>query len=584
MQMIRIGPSEDTVRTSPPDSWSRASVTVDILSTIVDIDVDVVSLPRPHCGYCSARGRLCESQSNRNDQMAVVLTVPTPADLAASYRAGGFWDDSGLRAGLETIAEADPRRLAIADHSESVSYEQLRVRVERTVAALRGRGIAPGDAVLLVAPNSVPAAVAFAALLRCSAVIVALDRRCGAADVAHAISATNARLAVVPEGLTTSLRLAEHAIDVVGLDDVQSGTATDTDWAEPDKSVTRIVLFTSGTTSRPKGVVHSLHSFGAGVRNLATAFGWGEGDAPFLSSPLASITGLSQLHMAVGGNHIVLDDDFEPTRSVALLERYRATVLGGAPVLLEMLFSEYARQGKGSSSLSVVALGGTMIPRAVLEVAVSQFNIKPVRVYGSSEVPTHAATRLDEPIELGMADEGIPLNGGEMAVGSGANQSELMVRGPNMFQGYLDEAHNVDAFERGWFRTGDLAEISDGRLAIRGRIKEVVARKGMKISLAEIDAAVTGLPEAIEWASFGAPDTETGERLVLAIRTVDPESVDYDIVTKFLLGKGVARGKLPEQVDVWREPLPRTPSGKIQRNRLPSPGGDVRTTVAPRLR
>jgi acyl-coenzyme A synthetase/AMP-(fatty) acid ligase len=105
----------------------------------------------------------------------------------------------------------------------------------------------------------------------------------------------------------------------------------------------------------------------------------------------------------------------------------------------------------------------------------------------------------------------------------------------------------------------------------------------MKISLAEIDAAVTGLPQAIEWATFGVPDAETGERLVLAVRATEADAVDYEIVKTFLVANGVARGKLPEQVDVWTEPLPRTPSGKIQRNRLPSSGGNVRTTVAPRL-
>jgi len=288
------------------------------------------------------------------------------------------------------------------------------------------------------------------------------------------------------------------------------------------------------------------------------------------------------LQLSLDGHHIVLDDDFEPTRSLALLERYDATVLGGAPILLEMLFSEYVRQGKKKSSLSVVALGGTMIPRAVLEMA-SQFEIKPVRVYGSSEVCTHTATMLDDPIELGMTDEGVPLNGGEMNIGSAAHGSELMVRGPNMFQGYLDEAHNVNAFEDGWFRTGDLAEIAEGRLAIRGRLKEVVARKGIKISLAEIDAAMTGLPLAIEWASFGVPDAETGERLVLAVRATKSDSLDYEVVKEFLVENGLARGKLPEQVDVWTEPLPRTPSGKIQRNLLPSSGGTVRTTFAPRL-
>jgi len=513
----------------------------------------------------------------------VTVKVPTPTDLAASYLAESLWNSAGLRAGIEHIAEIDPQRLAIADHSESISYEQLRIRVEHVIGVVRGRGVAPGDAVILIAPNSVPAAVAFAALVRCAVVVVALDRRCGAADVAHAITATRARLVIAPEGLVETLRLSEHEVDVVGLDDIQSGPESDPDWEEPDKSAARIVLFTSGTTSQPKGVVHTLHTFGGGVRNLATAFGLGPGDAPFLSSPLASITGLSQLHMSLSGNHIVLDDNFEPTRSVAMLERYGATLLGGAPILLEMLFSEYARQGKQSSSLSVVALGGTMIPRALLDIAVSRFHIKPVRVYGSSEVPIHTATKLDDPIALGLADEGLPLNGGEISIGSAADQSELLVRGPNMFQGYLDDAHNAEAFEHGWFRTGDLAEIAAGRLAIRGRLKEVVARKGMKISLAEIDAAVTGNPDAIEWASFGIPDRETGEHLVLAIRADKPDALDYDVVKAFLLGHGVARGKLPEQVDVWTEPLPRTPSGKIQRNRLPSPGGDVRTTVAPRL-
>jgi acyl-CoA synthetase (AMP-forming)/AMP-acid ligase II len=299
--------------------------------------------------------------------VTVNIRVPTPADLALSYRADTFWDDSGLKDGLETIAETDPWRLAAADHSESVSYEHLRTRVECAIAALRSRGAVPGDAVILVAPNTVSAAVAFAALLRCAFVVVALDRRCGAADVAHAIAATKARMAAAPEGLVGSLRLDEHPIDVVGLQEIQSSPTTDGDWVEPEKPHARIVLFTSGTTSKPEGVVHTLHTFGAGVRNLASAFGWRQGDAPFPSSPLASITGLSQLQLALSGHHIVLDDDVELTRSLELLERHHATVLGGALVLLDMLFSEYARPGKKQSSLSVVALGGTMIPRALLE-------------------------------------------------------------------------------------------------------------------------------------------------------------------------------------------------------------------------
>ena len=518
--------------------------------------------------------------------MTVQLSVPTSADLAESYRSLGLWDEIGLRNGLERTAEREPDRLAVVDNTGARTYGQLREDVEHAVGSVVAQGLEPGDAVLLVAPNSYHSVVAFCAILRASGVVVALDRRCGPADVAQATEATAPHLSIAPASLIPTLGLDKLDVPALVLESLSSGSNRFDRWDEPDKAAARIVLFTSGTTSRPKGVVHSLHSFLAGVRNLGAALGgFGADDAPFRSSPLASVTGLSQVQLALSGGHLVLEDDFDARRSLESLERYGATMLGGAPVILEMLFTEYKRQDRPTSSLRTVALGGTMIPRPVLEVAIDQFGIRPARVYGSSEAPTHTASRPTDPAELAMADDGAPLSGSEISIGSAGHPSELLVRGPNLFHGYLSSEHNEGAFDAGWFRTGDLASISGGRLSIVGRLKEVVARKGVKISLPEIDAAVSGYPGATEWAAFGIPDGVTGERLVLAIRSDEEEPATYESIRDFLLGRGLARGKLPEQIEVWTTPLPRTASGKLKRDELATePDPRRRVHVAPHLR
>jgi acyl-CoA synthetase (AMP-forming)/AMP-acid ligase II len=509
---------------------------------------------------------------------------PTPPDVHDRYAAAGLWDDTGLRDGVEHHARRTPAKVALADATSAWSYERLESQIARAAGCLSQHGISSGVPALLIAPLVAEAVVAYHAILRCGGIAVLLDRRCGQADVRHALDLVDVRLVISGPAAASRLRLTEAGPPVLSLDALGDWPVLRRDWPEPDPRDPCAVVFTSGTTSRPKGVVHSLNTLRSGARSIAAALELSQHDAAFLSTPLASITGLVQLHLTLDrGARLILEDHFDAAASLERLRSQRATVLGGAPVIIEELFRQAAGDGIRTLPLRAMCLGGTMIPRPVLEYAIERFGITPVRIYGSSEAPCATGTGPSDRDEVRVADDGVPAQGVELRT-DGPVPGELLVRGPMRFLGYLSAADNREAFaEGGWLRTGDLGVLDRGRLTITGRVKEIVARKGMKISLAEVDEAVLALPGVEEAATYGVPDSQTGERLVLAVRCSDP-AAEFDVIAGRLLAGGLAKWKLPEQVVFWDEPLPRTASGKIQRHALADGGRGRPAGLAPRLR
>jgi acyl-CoA synthetase (AMP-forming)/AMP-acid ligase II len=353
---------------------------------------------------------------------------------------------------------------------------------------------------------------------------------------------------------------------------------------EPDRDSPAVVLFTSGTTSRPKGVLHSLNTLTAGAQNLVRITGADERSVFFLASPLTSITGVTQMH-AVADQHatLILEDRFDPERSLDRINDHGATLLGGAPVLAEQLLRAAAGRGR-RIALRLIALGGAMLPMPLLELAMDGFGIDVARVYGSSEAPNSTGSLPHEDRARRLADDGAPMPGTEVRIGSAGHAQEGLLRGPAVFLGYVDPAHNADAFDDGWFRTGDAVEMHDGRLTVVGRLNDLVNRNGLKISPSEVDAALERLPGVVEHASFGVPDPDTGERLVVAVRPEDGAVLTLEGVCAHLRSVGTATRKLPEQLVVWDEALPRTASGKIVRSRLVMESSGKPTEYAPRLR
>ena len=152
------------------------------------------------------------------------------------------------------------------------------------------------------------------------------------------------------------------------------------------------------------------------------------------------------------------------------------------------------------------------------------------------------------------------------------------------FLGYVDPDDDAAAFDDDWFRTGDLAELRDGRLKISGRIKDIVIRNGLNIPIAEVDGMVGALPGVAQCAGYGVADDTTGERLAMAVRLQPHADLPFAAMVDGLVAAGAAKWKIPEELVVWDEPFPETASGKVQRNLLDERGAGRPRTLAPRLR
>jgi acyl-CoA synthetase (AMP-forming)/AMP-acid ligase II len=509
---------------------------------------------------------------------------PIPADVRNSYIEAGLWNNTLLRDGVELQAQRGSSKIALIDHTSRWTYDQLERAIARATGHLHRRGVSEGSTVLIVAPLVAAAVAAYHAVVRSGGVAVMLDRRVGRADVVHAIDSADIDLVVATSELCDRLELSTNGPPVITYDELLTSEEICRDWSEPDPERPIAVVFTSGTTSQPKGVVHSLNTLRSAARNMAEAVQLTGDDAAFLSSPLASVTGLVQIHLTLDrGAALLLEEHFDPASSLVRIQREGATVLGGAPVILEALLRRAASQQLSSLPLRAICLGGDMMRRSLLDLAVDRYGITPVRMYGSSEVPCATTTLARDLGEDRVRDDGACATGTELRT-DGELVGELLVRGPVRFLGYLDEKDNAETLSAGgWYRTGDLGRYEDGRLTVTGRLKETVSRKGLKISLAEIDSVTSALPGVHETVAYGVPDHQTGERLAIAVYAAEPDAIDFDAVIEWLLNAGLAKWKLPEQIVVWDSALPRTETGKVQR-RIVADCGELRPTlVSPRL-
>jgi cyclohexanecarboxylate-CoA ligase len=533
-------------------------------------------------------------------------------ELVQQYTRPGLWENQLIDDYVADAAQKFPNRTAIVDRDRGLTFGEIDGLVSRTASVLRELGVRPGEAVSWQLPNWAESVIIHHAVLRIGAVsnpIVAIYR---AREVGFILRQARSRVFFAPSTfrnfdyaeMVEKLRpdLPDlRSVVLVGGDARDGFLSFDTLVAgaqpaapEPGRSANDVMLllYTSGTTSDPKGALHTHNTLDYENRSIKDLFGLSGSDAIFMPSPLTHITGLlygTQLPFMLGST-LVLQDMWNPAEAVSLIDRYQCTFCVGATPFLHGILEEAGRRPGGSNPLRVFACGGADVPPDLIRRATTGLDAFVTRVYGSTEFPTATSSAPGDPVDKRATTDGrrigeahiriVTTDGAAAPIGT---EGELQVRGPEMFLGYLDEELNPPSFtDDGWFRTGDVAIVDhDGFMRIAGRIKDIIIRGGENISAKEIEDLIFEHPKVAEVSVVGVPDPVLVERVCAVVVPRDGADISLAELVEFLSGHGIAKQKLPERL-VLEEQLPKTASGKVQKFRLRNQLREARSEEAAR--
>jgi acyl-CoA synthetase (AMP-forming)/AMP-acid ligase II len=529
------------------------------------------------------------------------LRIRWSAETAARYRAAGYWRDTTLVDVARGAAQSDPDRVLVTEEDLRLTRAEAWNAATRVAAFFRSRGLRPGDVVSFQLPNWIESVVIALAARMEGLVVNPIPPIYRESELAYILRDCDSKLIFTPHlfrrhdhrAMLQKLQAQLPALrDVVVL---RGGEAGDLRWGDvlseqtaagyspvrTDPGSVMMVMYTSGTTGRPKGVLHTHYGYDYRVRAMGEAWNIGPADVVFMPSPVAHITGAFWAFDMpwVRGSSSVLLDVWTADTGLACIERNRCTVTGGATPFLQQMLDTAASRPGALASLRLFFCGGTTVSPDLVHKAAATFpQCLFFRVYGSTEMTTttvgirsRAQARLGAetdgevipPTEVQIVD---PI--GEASVPEG-EEGEIIGRGPEQFVGYLHPDDNDGAFtDDGYFRMGDLGRRVHGSyLIITGRKKDIVIRAGENLSPKEVEDVLFGHPGIAEVAIVAMPSAVTGEKCCAFVIPRAGASIDLPEIRRFLEAAGLARQKVPEHL-VLVDDLPRVPSGKVRKDVL----------------
>jgi len=337
------------------------------------------------------------------------------------------------------------------------------------------------------------------------------------------------------------------------------------------------VIFTSGTTGEPKGVMHTPNTVLANIFPVIERLRFSERDVILMSSTFAHQTGYLYgycLTLVLGATGVWLDV-WNAAEAARLIEAERVTFTMGATPFLQDL--TYVPGRHDLSSLRLFISAGAPIPRPLVRDARARLGCAISPGWGMTENGLVTCTAFDESEEKLFTTDGRPLPGMELRIVDGdgrglppGTEGDLLVRGPSQFVGYFKrpEFTSESYTAEGWFKTGDRGALDrDGYLSITGRSKDLIIRGGENIPVVEVENVLFAHPKVASVAIVGMPDPRLGERACAFVIPKPGESPTLAELVAFLEGKQLARQKFPERIELVSE-FPMTPSGKVQKFRL----------------
>jgi acyl-CoA synthetase (AMP-forming)/AMP-acid ligase II len=503
---------------------------------------------------------------------------------------------------LAIPASIVPEQEALVFEGERFTYAEALARVRRLAGVLRGFGVGPGTRVAALHTNTNRYVEAYYATAMLGGVFIPLNYRAKRPELEHMLGTGEARVLLVGD------RYYEHVealapklprLDVVlGFESALGGNRAYEDLlaradeheeeADVDDQATSILMYTSGTTALPKGVMLSFHDFTAYVTaNVELADGTPRG-AALLCVPLYHIAGATNMMTTLWtGRRLVLQSQFDARRWLDLVERERITHAFVVPTMMKQLLDQPDLEKRDLSSLEILSYGGAAMPFPVIRRAIERFpkNVGFVNAFGQTETTSTLTILGPEDHRLdGSAEEvekrtrrltslGRPLPDVEVKIAGddGADMptgevGEILVRTPRVMKGYAG-AKDSPLTADGWLPTRDMGWVDeDGYVYIAGRKEDMIIRGGENIAPAEVESVLQSHPAVEEAAVVGVPDVEWGQRVAAFVVLRPGETVGTEALGDFCKQR-LASFKKPEIIQFLAE-LPKNPMGKILRRDL----------------
>jgi cyclohexanecarboxylate-CoA ligase/acyl-CoA synthetase len=484
----------------------------------------------------------------------------------AQYNARGWWADDTLARWLARHVRERPDAPALAFQDLVLSWRDLERRILSTAAGLRARGVGPGDVVALQLPNTPEFVLSYLAIARLGAVTCPLHMPYRGAEIQALMRHSGARLAIC---MPQSKQMFEGR--GIAFDEIEPSERFHPE-DQPGPQDPFLLLYTSGTTAAPKGVMHPYRTMLGNGRVSAPEHGLHEESRVLCAAPLSHLYGLYSLHCAWAvGACTVLLPAFKPDELGSTVEKLKPTALWTAPAHVAACRAAGAFERYDWSSLELAIASGSIAPPSLIRYFAEKLpRCAVTQLWGMTEVQAGLYTRPGDPFEMSATSAGRPSPGTEVRLSA---EGELQVRGPSLFSGYLkDPTETTKAFtSEGWFRTGDLGEARGEYFAITGRSKDLINRGGVKINPADVEMLLDSHPKVLQSALVPMPDAVLGERACLFVSLKNPSvPVSLEELVNYLMSKEIARNKLPERLVIVAE-MPLTPTRKIIKSRLRIP-------------
>jgi long-chain acyl-CoA synthetase len=492
-----------------------------------------------------------------------------------------------LALNLTRTAAEHPDVIACKLDDAAFNYGLLDHASARISAMLKSKGIGLGDRVGIMLPNVPYFPAVYYGALRAGAVVVPMNVLLKGREVGYYLADAGVKVLFAWHDFMDAAQAGADEAGGVEVVPVKPGEIEglifehepDDDVAERDGDDTAVILYTSGTTGKPKGAELTHSNLARNVDCAVELFDLDASDVIFAGLPLFHSFGQTcTMNAAVrGGATITLLPRFDPGKALEIMQRDKCTVFEGVPTMYGALLHHPDCANYDVSTLRVCASGGASMPAEIMRGFEQAFGCKVLEGYGLSETsPVASFNHPDRERKPGSI--GTPLAGVEMKVVDDAREEvaggeigEILIKGHNVMKGYWNQPEaTAEAIKDGWFASGDLAKVDeDGYFFIVDRKKELIIRGGYNVYPREVEEVIYEHPAVREVAVIGVPHAELGEEVGAAVALKDGVEVDAEELKAFVK-EHVASYKYPRTIWFVDE-LPKGPTGKILKREISPP-------------